>query len=668
VTGQAQSANARAQLRTLARACGIDPTWRGQDGESHACSDETLLGALQMLSVDVARPEDARAAHRGFEHERASRLADPVIVAWDGARPVIDLRLPLTSADATFEIAVEQEDATIRRYARHDCDARVATNVGDVVHVAVRLPHGYPPGRHRIVVEVAGRGGAPAASGELWLIAAPSRIGRAGLDRAWGVFAPVYALHHRDQQETGDLGSFARLADWASRHGARVAATLPLLATFVGCGDEPCDPSPYSPVTRRFWNEAYLDLRAVPELGPEVDVAEPAPGRYANLARLAAARRPLLERALARLDAKPERRAALDRWLRDTTLAADYATFRSEREGSGATGRRVHAYAQWLLAQQLTQLASDAAARRQVLYFDLPVGAHRAGFDVHVEGPLFLRDASVGAPPDNFFGGGQDWGFPPIHPHVARTTGYTYLASCLRAHFAYAGALRIDHVMGLHRLWVIAPGASPTEGAYVRYAAEEQWAVVCIEAARANAAVVGEDLGTVPAEATRALRRHRALGTWVLQFETPAGDPPAERVAAPPSNELAAIGTHDLPTFAAWWSDLAPRSRDAVLRTVRDAGELDLDDDEVAPERVLGGILAWLGKSRSPMVLLALEDLWLEREPQNEPGASDPRTPRFCRRWAHGLDELDHVDVVKQAVERLDRSRNPNHRLGRVAS
>ncbi len=666
-------------LHSLACAVGIEVRWRGQGGEAHTCSDETLLATLQMLGVAVQHPEDVRVAWNRLAHERADRVIEPVAVAWDGVPPVLTVRLPQTAADDQFEVIIEhggEQD----RILRADCAVHATGTADDVVQLEVRLPHGFDTGRHRVMLEAAGR------RGEATLLAAPTRIGgvaargggrtarsggesdngvaRAGLQQAWGVFAPVYALHDRDRTNTGDLASLTRLSSWVSGRGGSVVGTLPILASFVGHGDEPCDPSPYAPVSRRFWNEVYLDLRAVPELSGDAAVVEPSPGRFVDLPRLAAARRPALERALGRVDDTAHRRAAFDRWLAATPLALEYARFRARVEGSGELGARLHAYVQWLMGQQLESLAQHLAAREQLLYFDLPIGAHRDGFDVAAGGSLFIRDASVGAPPDKFFAGGQDWGFPPIHPHAARDTGYAYLASCLEAHFRYARALRIDHVMGLHRLWMIAPGAASGEGAYVRYAAEEQWAVVCIEAAQHDATVVGENLGTVPVETNRSMRRHRALGMWVLEFDLPTED---GAVATPPAaRDLGCIDTHDLPTFATWWQGLAPAPRRALLEALRASGELDAEGDEASvPESVLAATLAWLGRSRTPLVQVSLEDLWLEPDPQNVPGG-DPQDARFRQRFAHGLDELDSLDALKITLERLDRARRHPRRRARA--
>ena len=180
--------------------------------------------------------------------------------------------------------------------------------------------------------------------------------------------------------------------------------------------------------------------------------------------------------------------------------------------------------------------------------------------------------------------------------------------------------------------------------------------------ARHDATVVGENLGTVPVETHRALRRHRALGMWVSEFELPSEK---DAIAQPPpAGDLACVDTHDLPTFATWWHALAPAPRGALLEALRAAGELDAEYGEpIAPEDVLVATLAWLGRSRSPLVQASLEDLWLEPDPQNIPGA-DHHDARFRQRLAHGLDDLDTLDLVKNALERLDHARRHPRRIG----
>jgi 4-alpha-glucanotransferase len=653
VTGTSQ--RARRQLHALARSKGVEVRWRAQDGVTRTCSDETLIAVVRMLGVDVARPEDAAAAREILRRAHRASMIDPVVVAWDGAAPRLQARLPVDAVDDGFAVVIEHESGDESRWSRRDLGIEIAAGAGEadgIVDLEITLPAGIEPGRHRVRCERRGD------HAHATLIAAPTRLAPVGSARAWGVFAPVYALHTRGCTETGDLATLDRLARWVADRGGEVVGTLPLLATFLGHGDEPCDPSPYAPVSRRYWNEVYLDLRTLPELGGDAQFTEPAPGRRVDLPKLAAARRALLEAAAGRVDDLPVRRTELSAWLDTHPDARSYARFRAGREGSGPTGIAMHEYAQWMLAVQLASLARTLDERGQSLYVDLPVGTHREGYDVAAHTGLFVEGASVGAPPDAFQAGGQDWGFPPIDPVAERADGYAYLAACLDEQLQYARRLRIDHVMGLDRLWMIPPGGAATDGAYVHYNADEHWATVCLAAHRRRASIVGENLGTVPPATDRALRRHRALAMWVIQFELPGN---ADGVAQPAGRgALACLDTHDLATFATWWRELAPGRRGTLLTALRASSDLHPDQlgdgTEPEPEAVLVATLAWLGAGRSPLVLVSLEDLWLEPNPQNVPGTADTGAT-FRQRAAYGLDELDDVASVKNTLDALDRAR-----------
>lgn len=642
------SDRARRRLHALARSMGVEVRWRAQDGSMQTCSDDTLIAILQLLRVDIQRPDDAIRARADLRRNQKETIVEPVVVAWDGAPPVLAVGLPASKVDH-FAIVVETETGEELRWLRRDL--QVHTTAGDDarVELSVGLPQGFEPGRHRLRVEAGTR------HASATIIAAPTRLPGVGT-HAWGVFAPVYALYEHVGSAPGDLAALDHLGRWLQPHGGTVIGTLPILAMFVGHGKEPCDPSPYAPVSRRFWNELYLDLAAVPELTGSSEAALPPSGRLLDLPALAAARRPRLDAAAARLADSPVRRAEHEHWLAAHPDTRDYAEFRAATEGSGREGVATHEYAQWLMSNQLGDLARNLAGRGQSLYIDLPVGTHRDGYDVTARPDLFAGDASVGAPPDDFQRDGQNWGFPPVDPRASRADGHAYLAACLDEQLQYAKLLRLDHVMGLHRLWMIPAGASAVDGAYVHYPAEEHWATISLAANRHGATIVGENLGTVPSETNRAMRRHRALGMWVVEFEIPGRDEQHhEQVAVEPPGPgvLACIDTHDLPTFAAWWAHLDARRRHTLLATLRASGDLDALEDAGA---VLSATLSWLGRSRAPLVLTALEDLWLEPEPQNIPGAGH-EDETFRRRAAHGLDELDGIDSVNRALDRLDLAR-----------
>jgi 4-alpha-glucanotransferase len=186
--------------------------------------------------------------------------------------------------------------------------------------------------------------------------------------------------------------------------------------------------------------------------------------------------------------------------------------------------------------------------------------------------------------------------------------------------------------------------------------------VLTLTTARADGHVVGENLGTVPPETNRALRRHGILGMYVVPFELDAQR--EQPLREPTARELACLDTHDTPTFSTWWHDLAPRERGALLQRLRDAGCLDTTYGEgVDPEDVLGAVLEFLGLTRAEVVLATLEDLWLEVEAQNVPGTTTAVRPNFRRRAAHSLDELEQATTVSDALQRLDRARRAKQRV-----
>jgi 4-alpha-glucanotransferase len=648
-------------LHALATALGVQREWRAADGSRQVVSDETVLALVRLLGAEVGAIDDAPEALRAYEVARAETLIEPVVVQWGDTELVVDVRAP--AGIGALRMTLDAEDGTTTTWSAAD-GALVVGPAGDPATRRVSLPAPLPYGVHRLHVDVAG------AQGDATVLAAPARLEASA--PSWGLFAPVYALHdHRST--TGDLGTFDRFAHWAGSYGARVMGTLPLLATFYGAGKEPTDASPYAPVTRRHWNEVYVDLTAVPEVDSTIAVTEPSPGAVVDLPTLASRKRATLEAALANLDHMPARRDAFAAWLAQRPDVVEYARFRAavEHFGPGAAidigdedpVRRYHEYVQWLAEQQLDTLARNLRDRDQELYLDLPIGAHPDGFDVATEDDLFVTDASVGAPPDEFFDQGQGWGFPPVLPHTARATGHRYLRECIDTHLRAARHLRVDHVIGFHRMWWVPKGASPTEGAYVDYPADEQYAALLIAASRANARVVGENLGTVPPETNRALRDHGLLGIYVVPFELDAER--RDALPAPDASTLACLDTHDTATFAAWWRDLAPADRGALLECLRGAGCFDSTYGEVIdPEDVQRALLVHLGGSDAEVVLASLEDLWLEVEAQNVPGTTSDERPNFRRRAARSLDDLEAATTVCETLAQLDRARTTNRKMG----
>jgi 4-alpha-glucanotransferase len=335
---------------------------------------------------------------------------------------------------------------------------------------------------------------------------------------------------------------------------------------------------------------------------------------------------------------------------------------------------RYHLFAQWQIERQLASLASKARDQKLLWYLDFPLGVNAAGYDTWRWPELFAWGAAGGAPPDAFFTKGQNWGFPPLHPQRLRAEGYGYLILALQRHLAYARVLRIDHAMSLQRLYWVPEGMEAKDGVYVRYPTEELFALLSLESHRHEAWIVGENLGTVSDAMNAALDEHHVAGMYVAQLEVrPAAHPPLPPV---PATTVASVNTHDTPQFAAFWTGLdidnsadlglvspeeASRQRDQragmrqkLIEFLQDGGFLarrTLD-----PEDVQEAILAFLASSPAPVVLVNLEDLWQEMEPQNTPGTFHER-PNWRRKAKYALEEFRDLSIVHRVLERVGECR-----------
>lgn len=688
-------------LRQLARAYGIQVDYTDATGQKRDASPEALIAVLRALGAPIEHEGHAARALRERRQAVWRTVLEPVHVVWDGQPAELSLRLPAAKLPGRLSLDIELESGANRRCVlrRDDWIPKSSATLEGVSYTAFRgrLPGPWPDGRHRVRLDTGGH------VAESWILSAPRRAERSPAgrsERAWGVFLPLYALHSERSWGAGDLGDLAALMEWTESLGGSAVATLPLLASFL---DQPFEPSPYAPVSRLFWNEMYLDVERVPELAdsPAARSMLDSPALRREIRRLRRApqvdyrrqmalkRRVLEELARSLFSGRGKRLADFRRFVRSRPEVEVYARFRAavelRRDGwpawpeplrSGvlreqdyeADSSRYHQYVQWLAEQQL----GDLARRGVALYLDMPLGVHPAGYDVWREGALFAGGNAVGAPPDPFFTRGQNWGFPPIHPDESRRQGHRYLAASLQNHLRFARVLRLDHVMGLHRQLWIPDGLEAAAGVYVRYPAEELYAVLCLESRRQQSVLVGEDLGTVPPEVRPALARHGLRRLYVLQLELPPdGTPPPV-----PEEAVAALNTHDMVPFAGFWRGRDLRERLALGLVDRAGARHELASREVLksslaahlhregwidspaapPGRVMAGCLRWLAASRAPMLVLNLEDLWLETRPQNVPGTTTQR-PNWRVKSRHALERFTGLPRVLKLLGELDRLR-----------
>jgi 4-alpha-glucanotransferase len=497
--------------------------------------------------------------------------------------------------------------------------------------------------------------------------------------RQWGFAVQLYSLRSRDSWGHGDLRDLADLARWSARDlGAGFVLINPLHAAEPL---PPVSPSPYLPMTRRFISPLYLRVEDVPEYH------HLSPAERARLSALAAplraavtsadligrdavwaAKREALK-AIRTVPLPPARQAALDKFkarqgraLRDWATwcalaevhGADYRAWpsplRDPRSAEVAVARagltrqaEFHAWVQWLVAEQVAaaqQAARDAGMPIGIIH-DLAVGAHPGGADAWAGEGTFAAGVSVGAPPDAFNQRGQDWSLPPWHPGHLTAHGYRPLGDLIAATARHAGGVRIDHVMGLSRLWWIPQGMPADQGAYVHYDADASLGVLAQEAASAGAVAVGEDLGTVEPWLREALASRGVLGTSMLWFERGWQNEPL----APQwwrRNALVTVSTHDLPPAAAFLTGeqvteramLGLLARPAeVERTEADRLVADwLDalaqqdlitrDRRPSPDEFTVALYGYLARTPSLLIGVSLAEAVGERRSQNMPGTT----------------------------------------------
>ncbi|MFN2590452.1 MAG: 4-alpha-glucanotransferase [Actinomycetota bacterium] len=668
-------------LADLARLYGVQTSYHGSEGRLVRPSRTAVVETLRALGAPLEREDDIRDAARHRGAELWNRPVAPALVAWDGRLDEIRLRVPAGDLGGPYRATVTLEDGSERAWHARRVGVGQAAEIGGTEHVeltatdrSLLLPLGY----HRLDVRLGRR------EGHAVVISAPRRAPSAS-DRTWGTFLPLYALFTRRSWGVGDLSDLGDLAEWAAGLGGRAVATLPLLASF---NEGPLfDPSPYSPASRLFWNELFVDVTASPDLRHSADaralvesdafrrdLARARRGELVDHRAVMGLKRRVLQLLAAEAFARAPRRAEMTDLTRTLPRLGDYAAFRAaaERHGTAWTGWpaaerdgrlptgggdaaacRYHRYVQVLAEEQMSALERRADRAGCGVHFDFPVGVNPAGYDAWREREAFAFDATTGAPPDAFFGGGQDWGVPPLHPDRIRDQGYRYVIESFRHLCRHARVVRLDHVMWLHRLFWIPRGVAPNEGTYVRYPAEELYAILALEAHRAGTVMVGEDLGTVPAEVRRSMARHGLARSYVAELEVSAERRPP--VPPPSRRSVASLNTHDLPPFAAFWRDADPEIRAAVGRMLGAHRRWPTMDPSNVLREAMEGVLRYLASSEARIVVVNLEDLWLDPRPQNVPGTREH--PNWRRRARHGLEGFRDRQEVTTTLSDVDSAR-----------
>ena len=642
-------------LRAAARLCGVATSYRNFAQQWVRTPDSVLIrmiNALQDTVVvsDPALPEQLAKLSTALRQHRQVCGLTPSLVAWDGVLGAAWLWLQSDAREIEVTLQPEQGAAIAWRQATASAHVR-----HDGRRLKIVAPRPLPFGYYTLEVHAGGK-----LEGTSLVIAAPRRI--AGGEKSWGLFAPVYALKTGRGKSIGDFGDLLAAASFVKAEGGEFLGILPVLAGDYSRAHH--DASPYSPVSRLFWNEIYLDVENLPGVkfdGALQQTAAPLvdyPAAYAEKAAIIARAADLF------FTNHPKGDDSYRAYAADNPCLPAYAAHRAASQPAAGRKKieRYHCYAQYACHYQMRALRDRAKAGQCAqLYIDYPVGTDSAGFDAQHFDHLFMDGFQVGAPPDLFFSQGQGWGFRPFHPRALEHDNFSYFRATIQHYFRYARMLRIDHVMGLYRLYCIPQGASPAEGAYIYYPFEALLGVLCLEAHRHDGVLVGEDLGTVPDAVDDGLKTHNLNRMWVAQFEIEP-DPETTFAAIEPAT-IASLNTHDMFPFAAFLTnaDVGELQRLGLLddtgaaTIIKDRSGLfgrwqDLDDP-------LRFSLARMARSDARFVMVAVEDLWRETAPQNIPGTTD-QYPNWRKRMTVPVEQWAAHDDVRHALTLLNRGQD----------
>lgn len=723
-------------LDRLCELCGIALDYHDIWGSRRQVPEASRRALLAAMGVRIDGDRSPEAAIREIEQRPWRRALPPVLVWRDSRSPI---RIPLTVAAARLEqplawtFTPEQGEPFRGILSPHRLP-QLAERVIDgerQVRCIFELPHLPGIGYHGFAVGDDSQAGTAAES--MRLIVAPSTCYQpeilAGAGRTWGPAVQLYAVRSARNWGIGDFGDLRRLVEFAAQAGADAVGLNPLHALFP---DQPAHASPYSPSNRMWLNVLYLDVESMADFA-ECPAASGKMSDPSFQARLQALREQDWVDYPAVAAVKMEVFDLLWRHFRGRHLgrATELGRQFGEYQREGGRGLRLHGlfealmehfrrddpagfgwgawpqayrnpqspavrafeeehaerveffeYLQWQAELQLASAERRAAELGMGvgLYQDLALGADRGGAETWIEQPVFALPASAGAPPDDFNPLGQNWGLPPMIPHRLQEAGYRPFIDVLRAGMRHAGALRIDHVMGLMRLFWVPPDGSAAQGAYVRYPFDDLLGILALESHRNRCLVVGEDLGTVPDEVRAALAPMGVLSYRLLLFQKDwEGSflPPANY----PAQALVSVTTHDLPTLRGFWqgrdlqlrhtlelfpsesfrqAQMEARSQDrarllaALEREGLLPGGAGLDPADY-PEmtwELVRAIHLFLARAPAKLMVVQMEDVLEQSEPVNLPGTTE-QWPNWRRKLSIELERWTADGRIADIAEAL---------------
>ena len=670
------------ELRRIADANGVATGFWDWYGNWVGVSASTLLkvlGALGLPLDESSTVGDVHEAQRLTDEREWRRTLPPTIVARQGGGYLFPVHVP----DGSWvNVQWVLEDG--RKGACDQVDRYVPPRMIDgelVGRATFDVPHWLPLGWHRLVATVEG-GHVESAT----LIIVPNTLSLPLLEssrRVWGVNAQLYSTRSASSWGIGDATDLADLAAVCADKGADFLLINPVHASQPV---SPLENSPYLPVSRRWLNPIYIRPESIEEYASLPEASRVAIKQLSDETRQFAIREDLIDRdrsweakrkALEIIFDAPRsyhRQSQLDRFIeRGGSELSNYALWCAlvEREGTielpedlaRSSAPRVelerlelaervdfYQWCQWVVAEQLehAQHVAREVGMEIGIMADLAVGVHPYGSEKWSRPELFASGMSVGAPPDVYSQQGQNWSQPPWSPRSLAESGYLPLRDMVRAALANAGAVRIDHILGMFRLWWIPDGRAATEGTYVYYDHEAMMGVILLEAQRAGAVVIGEDLGVVEPWVRDYLRERGVLGTSVVWFEKEGGGWPL-RPEHYRDRALAAVNIHDLPPTLGYIRGIQTTLRSELglltddIETVRAGDRLELeqvgarlheygciDGAEPSERETVEGLYRYVAKTPSKLVVASLVDAVGDVRPQNMPGTGADQYPNWC--------------------------------------
>ncbi len=684
------------ELSRLASAHGVALDFWDFQGHHRIVSREAVVAVLKALGVDASTPDEVRVALADLEDAPWRNVLPPSTVIRVGHETHLPVHVPDGTA-VTAWVALEGGG----RWELAQLDIWIPPRQVDgamVGRATFLLPGNLPIGWHEIVAELeSGPVRAPLAVTPQSLQQPDAYLSRG---RGWGLMAQLYSVRSKDSWGVGDLSDLREVASLSGDLGADFLLINPLHAAEIV---PPLTPSPYLPTTRRFFNPLYIrpeDIREVAYLptqqrtlvdwaAEDVRATNTDPGPIDRDAAWKAKKSALevifaAPRSRARQRAFDRFRAyegpGLEAFALWSALTEHYAGQEWPEEAKNSASPLVaklrselservdfYCWLQWIMDEQLESAQGTAKASGMGIgiMHDLAVGVHPNGADMWAMPDVLAKGVTVGAPPDWFNQQGQDWSQPPWRPDALARLGYAPLRDLARTILRHAGAVRIDHIIGLFRLWWVPEGMSPDQGTYVRYDHEAMLGVLVLEADRAGAVVIGEDLGTVEPWARDYMKERGILGTSILWFEkTHDGWP------LPPHDyrwlALSTVTTHDLPPTAGYLAEEHVDLRDRLgllaepIEKVRLDARIErermlgaLDDLGLLPEnpserQVVEGLHRYIVRTPSVLLGVALTDAVGERRTQNQPG-TDQEYPNWKVPLADGAEQVVLVEDLAQS-------------------